>query len=267
MLVSFSLAHFDYRGISDDTKAWEVTKNINTARYPLCADPEARSRLPEYFKSLGFSDINHWVSSDKSHKNIDRKPGCLYCRALKAMFKKHENPKRLHEIDIDYQFWELPKEQRTAILETHGLKFKGLKTASPRLPLHRCAADSSDDANLSQQDNFHIDPAVGHHYQAFSASGPSTASWDAWKSTTWDLATHAGFFTWPHHDAAGFSSYVFTRVGCKIWGILRPKITESDKYRSHLFDKFRNILRPSPANCYESESDLFNIFLLPGDVL
>lgn len=256
-----------YRAVSDDTKAWEVTRNINTARYPLCADSEARSRLPDYLETVGFHNIDDWArtSAGRSPANIEGKKSCKYCRALRAMFKKYENLKRSQDIEHDFEFWQLPEDERAPLLKTSHLRLKST-TARTRTPLHRQTGQPSTSRN-DKGDVTSINPNDGHYYQAYSRSGPSTASWDAWKSVNWDLATHAGFFTWPHHDGSGFPTYVHVRVGCKIWGILRPKITESDTHRSHIFDRFRDLLRASPAMNYQSGSDLFNVFLLPGDVL
>lgn len=108
---------------------------------------------------------------------------------------------------------------------------------------------------------------IGHIFQPFSDFGPSVFSWDAWKSCIWDLFTHAGFFTYVHHDAAGFATYAFVRDSCKIWGIHRPKVSPSDDTRHKIFDIMRRILCPHMMLDYIQHTDLYNIFLLKGDVL
>jgi hypothetical protein len=50
---------------------------------------------------------------------------------------------------------------------------------------------------------------TGHIWQKFCSVGPYTFSFDAWKSSIWDLFTHAGFFTYVHHDAGGYCTYAF----------------------------------------------------------
>jgi Zn-dependent protease with chaperone function len=108
---------------------------------------------------------------------------------------------------------------------------------------------------------------IGHIFQQFAAFGPSVFSWDAWKSCILDIITHAGFFTYVHHDAAGFATYAFIRKGCKIWGIHRPKVTLAENTRHKIFELMRRILRPHMMLDYIQHTDLYNIFLLKGDVL
>ena len=50
--------------------------------------------------------------------------------------------------------------------------------------------------------------------------GPNVILYDNWKSTGWDLLTHGGFVTYPHHNGAGFCTFVYPRSGSKIWGII-----------------------------------------------
>jgi hypothetical protein len=108
---------------------------------------------------------------------------------------------------------------------------------------------------------------LGHIFQFFTNFGPFSISWDTWKSSIWDLFTHAGFFTYVHHDAAGFCTYAFVRTGCKIWGIHRPKVTFEHTNRNSVFDVMRKILRPHGRIEYKDYTDLYNVFLMKGDVL
>jgi hypothetical protein len=76
---------------------------------------------------------------------------------------------------------------------------------------------------------------VGHIFQPFSTFGPFSISWDTWKAC--------------------------------IWGILRPKVTARDDTRNSIFNIMRKILRPHGWTLYIEYSDLYNVFLMPGDVL
>ncbi|KAG2045519.1 hypothetical protein BDR06DRAFT_978152 [Suillus hirtellus] len=48
----------------------------------------------------------------------------------------------------------------------------------------------------------------------------------------WAMAHHAGFLTYPHHDAEGTLTWVRMEVGVKFWVIFRPKDRHDD--RSHI---------------------------------
>ena len=47
--------------------------------------------------------------------------------------------------------------------------------------------------------------------------GPQLMLHDSWRMAGWDLLTHGGFLTYPHHDASGLCTYVTIRSGSKIW--------------------------------------------------
>jgi len=57
---------------------------------------------------------------------------------------------------------------------------------------------------------------IGHIFQTFTNFAPFSVAWDTWKASLWDLFTHAGFFTYVHHNSAGFCMYAFVQSGCKI---------------------------------------------------
>jgi hypothetical protein len=50
--------------------------------------------------------------------------------------------------------------------------------------------------------------------------GVQTVTGDSEKVRGWDLLTHGGFLTYPHHDACGLATYVTVRSGKKIWAYL-----------------------------------------------
>jgi len=107
----------------------------------------------------------------------------------------------------------------------------------------------------------------GHCFHRFNMFGMLVTAWDAWKSCFWDIITHAGFFTYVHHDAGGFATYAYVREGCKIWGILRPKVTKEHSTRDKLYDLMRRITKPQGHLDYMKHTDLFTFFLMKGDVL
>jgi hypothetical protein len=121
------------------------------------------------------------------------------------------------------------------------------------------------DAQKQQKPSFYA--WIGHIWQAIKDAGPSVVSLDTWKSCLWDLFTHAAFFTYVHHDAAGYCTYAFIREGCKIWGIHRIKVQDGNLTRSALYDAMRRILRPHGYLDYMHHTELYNFFLMKGDVL
>ncbi|KAG2335959.1 hypothetical protein BDR05DRAFT_1006297 [Suillus weaverae] len=82
----------------------------------------------------------------------------------------------------------------------------------------------------------------------------------------WGLLHHAGFLTYPHHDAEGSLTWVRMDVGIKFWVVFRPINRRDD--RKHLQDiaiKLGNFTQNEPwirANCYAEV-----ITLMPGDTL
>ena len=64
--------------------------------------------------------------------------------------------------------------------------------------------------------------SLQHLFQEYNLSGPQVTLLDTWKAQHWDLFTHPGFLTYPHHDGAGNATFTFMRYGCKIWGAIRP---------------------------------------------
>lgn len=228
----------------------ELTRHLGKVDLPFCADYELLKGLGKWLDGQGFADAKAWHASKKTVKSRRDVKGafgpssCQTCIIQAAM-----------SIDLD-------DEWNDQLLEDDDVPLAGTsKSASKKLPLHRApkmqatvAADV--DENIQ---------AKGHIFRGLPA-GPSLFSWDAWKSLIWDLFTLAGFFTYPHHDASGLATYAFIREGCKIWGILRPRVPPGVS-RNGLGDVMRTILRPAPSLAYQDVSDVFNIFLLPGDVL
>jgi hypothetical protein len=46
-----------------------------------------------------------------------------------------------------------------------------------------------------------------------------------WQQQNWELHTHGSFLSYPHHDAAGLCTYVYVKLGAKLWALFCPKIT------------------------------------------
>lgn len=82
----------------------------------------------------------------------------------------------------------------------------------------------------------------------------------------WGLLHHAGYLTYPHHDAEGSLTWVRMEVGIKFWVIFQPIDRHND--RKHIQDiatKLRNFTEHESwirANCHTEV-----ITLTPGDTL
>lgn len=63
-----------------------------------------------------------------------------------------------------------------------------------------------------------------------------------WQGQGWDIITHGGCLTYPHHDALGAVTFVTPRSGEKMWGIIKVKDRYSPDNRVDLFDEFDSIL-------------------------
>jgi hypothetical protein len=47
----------------------------------------------------------------------------------------------------------------------------------------------------------------GIYHQAQSSLGPKHINFDMWRQQNWELLTHGGFLTYPHHDAGGLCTF------------------------------------------------------------
>ena len=74
--------------------------------------------------------------------------------------------------------------------------------------------------------------------------GVQTVSGDSERVRGWDLMTHGGFITYPHHDACGLCTYVTPRSGSKIWVYL-DTMNSSSANRTSLFKDWDDIFMAS----------------------
>lgn len=210
--------------------------------------------LDRWAVKKGFAGVKGWATSNKTQKlrksflaklTEPTKDPCQICLAQEAM-SQDLRKQRNKEIDKDW---------RAPLVYT--------ATSHPDQPFttwHPLHKDVDNDVAESFKLDGHIFRSVG--------TGPTVFLWDGWKSHYWELFTHAGFHTYPHHDASGFGTYSYVRHGCKIWGIVRPRIDPKiHRTRQSVFNIMRTMLRPSPSLHYREVSDIFNLFLLEGDVL
>ncbi|KAI6012120.1 hypothetical protein PISMIDRAFT_22790 [Pisolithus microcarpus 441] len=71
--------------------------------------------------------------------------------------------------------------------------------------------------------------------------GMHTIHGDAERLQGWDLMSHGGFLTYPHHDAGGLCMYITVQSGTKVWGYFNMG-TGSTTTRKELFNAWDDIL-------------------------
>lgn len=95
--------------------------------------------------------------------------------------------------------------------------------------------------------------------------GPQLIRYDNWRSQAWDLITHGGFLTYPHHDANGLCTYTYIQCGMKIWAALQLKGSTARTPRQDLLEL--NARMVEQEDIYREVTKTFNLFLSPGDLL
>jgi hypothetical protein len=231
------------RPLADCTRSIELTRNQNDAKLPLCVDHQ------------GQQELSQWLKKPKRKATKDTPERCGTCTDILKM-RATQDKRRDQELDKDFNHFG----DRAA---TGPPEADPIQHHRPSQPPPPTLPETSRSGSMAHR----LISWVGHTWQEFSQHGPSVFSWDAWKSCLWDLFTHAGFFTYIHHDAAGFCTYVFIREGCKIWGLLRPCVKSTHNNRRSVYDLMRQAIREHGNLSYMEFADLYTFFLVRGDVL
>lgn len=97
--------------------------------------------------------------------------------------------------------------------------------------------------------------------------GPQLAHVDTWRSAGWDVMTHGGFLTFPHHDAGGLITFSYIRAGSKFWGYLHidDMDSEDQKVVIKAWDEYYSA--PMAADTYDKNIKLGTVLLERGAVL
>jgi hypothetical protein len=101
-------------------------------------------------------------------------------------------------------------------------------------------------------------------------NGPLVTSIDCIKLSHWDLLTMGGFYTFPHHDANGYCTWVSAHDGAKIWGIrhFKPSVLEQ-QYSSSIKDtkQLHDNVISGEEPVSTDETDIYVYVVKPGSVL
>jgi hypothetical protein len=106
----------------------------------------------------------------------------------------------------------------------------------------------------------------GYPDLVFAQKGSTVIRSTTWTSQGWRLLTHAGYFTFPHHDCCGLCTYVVANAGAKIWAVMRPKSGICPKSLEGLFKALRSGTEFSLEDLY-SKVDIVTVCLEEGDVM
>jgi hypothetical protein len=107
---------------------------------------------------------------------------------------------------------------------------------------------------------------IPKHNQEQVVAGPQVIRMCTWQMMQWNLLTHAGFVTFPHKDANGLCTWIYSHTGVKIWAIIEPKCTTQHNTRNKLNELHRRICYSETEQLAEN-ADIFTTFLSPGDIL
>jgi hypothetical protein len=126
---------------------------------------------------------------------------------------------------------------------------------------HGCYAHQPE--RMSQKARAGPLPSLSSHEQALV--GPQALRFDQVSMLRWTLISHAGYATYPHKDANGLCTWIFAHVGVKIWAVMEPKyLSPQHNKRAAQFTLHTRIM-----NSWQDEqaSDMYTVFLAPGDML
>jgi hypothetical protein len=96
--------------------------------------------------------------------------------------------------------------------------------------------------------------------------GPQVVLHDMQRGQGWDVATHGGAVTYPHHDASGLGTWGYPESGSKIWGILRVHNDMELNDRGKLFKAFDEVF-DEDWQAIQSRVLIGTILIEEGDVL
>lgn len=96
--------------------------------------------------------------------------------------------------------------------------------------------------------------------------GVQIISGDSERVRGWDLMTHGGFVTYPHHDASGLCTYVTVRSGTKIWAYIDTESNVSTG-KAALYSEWDALFRKSSGTEVPPEVPMGTLLLSRGDTL
>lgn len=102
---------------------------------------------------------------------------------------------------------------------------------------------------------------------AATGRGLQIVHFDNWRSSAWDVITHGGFLTYPHHDSVGQMVYAYIRTGAKLWGYLKQAEVDHSDQDAVLKVWSGYYSAPMAADTYNKGVKLGMVLLEPESVL
>jgi hypothetical protein len=132
----------------------------------------------------------------------------------------------------------------------------------------RCVLSITISYICTYNSNRNIDHGLVHGWNATTYDVPVVSKVHPENFTVkgWGLLHHAGFLTYPHHDAEGSVTWIKMEVGIKFWVIFHPKDRLNDrKHLQELAIKLGNFTHNIPWIKEHCDAELVTLY--PGDML
>lgn len=150
------------------------------------------------------------------------------------------------------------------------MKVRGVYVCSFLTSMSRDLDDSSASWAVTR-DTFHATKSTKSKARSQTEAeyiGPQVIRFDQIRTQSWDLISHGGFLTWPHHDANGLCTFMQVQSGMKIWGMLDlkpPAAGETPGGRSEVMEWHKAVVEENDA--YLNATEGYNVFLEAGDFM
>ncbi|KAF8119971.1 hypothetical protein EV363DRAFT_1193812 [Boletus edulis] len=147
---------------------------------------------------------------------------------------------------------------------THVWNCLDLPVLNPEVPaLVRITMDDQHALMATARESYTVsaDMESGQETAKENDRGPQMIHLDSWRSGGWDVFTHGGFMTFPHHDAGGQATFSYVRVGAKLWGYLALQNVDNNDQAAVLqaWTKYYNT--PLAGDTYHKGVDVGTVLL------
>lgn len=242
--------HIKKSMISDDCHAWNLTSSIgysNVKNAPRASAPSTvvtpksmdRSQTTGLEDKALESDLTS-ISSSEDESDVPLTEGK---RQKTRKKQNHKNKK--------------PKVQTVNSGKS--------QTATSPQPTSSSGSARSSSNNPKPKNDFDF------QYTGFSGERPEYTEWDVDRMRRWLILSSAMFYTYPHHDTAGLTTWVELLSGLKIWSYIVPKDRATDaKTASEQYTEMiaaLNHISMDTENRLPALASVHNIFLFPGTLL
>ncbi|KAI6155869.1 hypothetical protein BKA82DRAFT_4349113 [Pisolithus tinctorius] len=178
-------------------------------------------------------------------------------RAEQQEAKGGPDMSKVFEVLSGVKFIELADDENTC------MNLLDFPNTQPEVPIFLRQLSDNVNAKTMTMNDVHLPHSgknVGKSYY-----GVQAVLGDVERLRGWDLLTHGGFVTYPHHDAAGLCTYITVQSGSKIWGYFDTPGSQ-DASRENLFKAWDDIFADN-VNLKFRKYPLGTVHLQHGDTL